>query len=206
MGNGLRRKNPIMKSNVCKVKGNDEDLKMVLSEVEKAASYNGLEKKKTLQLMLLAEELIGIQKGILGFVKGDFYVESNDDEYKLCLHADIHTDVITQERFIEMSTNNKNEATKGILGKIKYVANCLASGNVPTTPEQSIFYMPLGSSNLGTDVTYDNVWSLGNYRSTVEKGTSVWDELEHSIVANIADDLLVGATANYIDLIAVKMF
>ena len=70
----------IMKSNVCVINGSEDNMKQVLAEVEKAASYNHLEKKKTLQLMLLAEELIGIQKGILGFVKGTFYMENTGDE------------------------------------------------------------------------------------------------------------------------------
>lgn len=195
-----------MKSNICAVKGKKQDLELVLQEVEKAANYNGLERKKILQLQLLSEELIGIQKGILGFVKGEFYVENTDDEYRLCLHADVHTDLLVQERFVELATNNKNEATKGVMGKIKYVVNYLLSGDVATLPDHDLFYTQMHCHSYLSSGTYDNVWSFGTYRSGVAKGTEAWDELEHSIVANLADDLIVGATANYIDLIAVKKF
>ena len=33
-----------------------------------------------------------------------------------------------------------------------------------------------------------------------------WDELEKSIVANIADEVIVGARTNYVDIIVVKKF
>lgn len=195
-----------MKSDVCTVKGEKEDLEIVLREVEKAANYHGLERKKILQLQLLSEELIGIQKGILGFVKGEFYMENVDNEYRLCLHADVHTDLLTQERFLEISTNHKNEATKGVMAKIKYVVNYLLSGDVTTLPDYDLFYAPVHSPSCMPAEKYDNVWSFGIYRSGVSQGTEAWDELEHSIVANLADDLFVGATTDYIDLIAVKKF
>lgn len=195
-----------MKSNVCEVKGKNEDLKIVLNEVEKAAGYNGLERKKILQLQLLSEELIGIQKGILGFVKGEFYMENTGDEYRLCLHAEVHTDILTQERFVEMATNHKNEAAKGVVGKIKYVVNYLLSGDVSNVPNYNLFYESMNASANMMPSAYDVVWSFGTYRNGVSEGTEEWDEMEHSIVANLADDLIVGATADTIDLIAVKKF
>ena len=195
-----------MKSNVCTLKGNKHELEIVLHEVEKAADYNGLERKKLLQLQLLSEELIGIQKGILGFVEGEFYMENTGDEYRLCLHADVHTDLMTQERFIELATNNKNEAAKGIMGKIKYVVNYLLSGDVATLPDYNLFYTEMHGHPYMAMGNYENMWSLGTYRSGVSQGTEAWDELEHSIVANLADDLIVGVTANYLDLIVVKKF
>ena len=195
-----------MKSNVCEVKGKNEDLKIVLNEVEKAAGYNGLERKKILQLQLLSEELIGIQKGILGFVKGEFYMENTGDEYRLCLHAEVHTDILTQERFVQMATNHKNEAAKGVVGKIKYVVNYLLSGDVSNVPDYNLFYESMNASANMMPSAYDVVWSFGTYRDGVSEGTEEWDEMEHSIVANLADDLIVGATANTIDLIAVKKF
>ena len=64
-----------MKSNVCLLNGSSNDLLQIAQEIEKVADYNKLTRKQIIQLLLLAEELVGIQKGILGFTKGDFYVE-----------------------------------------------------------------------------------------------------------------------------------
>ena len=64
-----------MKSNVCILNGSSNDLLQIAQEIEKVADYNKLTRKQIIQLLLLSEELVGIQKGILGFTKGDFYVE-----------------------------------------------------------------------------------------------------------------------------------
>ena len=128
-----------MKSNICILNGKPDELIQISKEIEKVADYNSLERKQLIQLLLLAEELIGIQKGILGFTKGDFYIENIGREYRLCLHADIYTDVITQERFVEMSTKNENIATKGIRGKIKYVVNYLMNANSDVLPDYDLF-------------------------------------------------------------------
>lgn len=195
-----------MKSNVCRIKGKDDDIKEVLEEVEKAAAYNGLERKQTLQLMLLSEELIGIQKGILGFTEGSFYMENTDKEYRLCLHADVKVDLLTQERFIELSSDNSNAAAKGVLGKIKWTINYLFNNNTTMPPEYSLFDTQINMACHMSTSVYDNVWTLNQYRSGIERGSEEWDELEHSIVANIADDLFVGATSDYVELTAVKRF
>lgn len=195
-----------MKSNVCTIKGKDDDIKEVLKEVEKASAYNGLERKQTLQLMLLSEELIGIQKGILGFAKGSFYVENTDKEYRLCLHADVRTDLLTQERFIELSSNNSNAAAKGVLGKIKCMINYLMSSNAAIPPEYNLFNTQLNMAYHMSSSVYENMWTLNQYREGIEQGSEAWDELEHSIVASIADDLIVGVTSDYVELTAVKKF
>ena len=193
-----------MKSNMCALKGIEPDLEKVLDEVKKVASYNELKRKDTLQLMLLAEELIGIQKGILGFAKGNFYIENIGSTYKLCLRADIQTDILTQDRFVEMSTQNRNEAARGIVGKIKYIANLMVSGNTSALPDYDIFNSQSSAYTYVSPSAYDKIWSLDGYKGRVPQGSAAWDEMERSIVANIADDIIVGATATYIELTAIK--
>ncbi|MBQ2450850.1 MAG: hypothetical protein II273_04695 [Lachnospiraceae bacterium] len=193
-----------MKSNVCILHGAEPDMQSVFDEINKVALYNGLKRKDTLQLMLLSEELIGIQKGILGFTKGNFYIENKDSVYKICLHADISTDVITQERFVDMSTQNRNEAARGIIGKIKYIANLMINGNTTVLPDYDIFNSQGNSYTYVDCMEYDRKWSLDEYRSSMPRGSAAWDEMERSIVANIADDIIVGATSSYIELTAIK--
>ena len=49
-----------MKTDVCTLKNDKSSLGAILAEAEKSAQYNGLSKKQTLQLRLLAEELAGM--------------------------------------------------------------------------------------------------------------------------------------------------
>ncbi|MBO5207982.1 MAG: hypothetical protein J6B68_01415 [Lachnospiraceae bacterium] len=196
-----------MKSNVCILKGANPDIEKVLQEVEKVAEYNGLNSKGTIRLRLLAEELIGMQNGILGFVKGEFYIESKKNTYTFYFHADIKTDSVTRERFVDLSTNNRNVAYKGFAGKIRLVADTLMNDSKEGSFDNYDSYRAADSTGIfNSDLEYDKVWALSQYREEVTKNSAEWDELEKSIVANLADELIIGATKEYVDMIAVKKF
>ena len=54
-------------------------------------------------------------------------------------------------------------------------------------------------------------WSLSRYKTSVtedrdtkKEAEEAWDELEKSIIANIADDVIVGIKDNYVTLTVVK--
>jgi hypothetical protein len=50
-------------------------------------------------------------------------------------------------------------------------------------------------------------WSLNKYRNVVKKeNVEDWDELEKSIIANIADDVIVGVKGRKATFIIVKKF
>ena len=55
---------------------------------------------------------------------------------------------------------------------------------------------------------YYCLWSLEQYRSTVrrEEKTEEWDELEKSVIASVADDVIVGVTGKQADIIIIKKF
>ena len=55
---------------------------------------------------------------------------------------------------------------------------------------------------------YSSLWSLEHYRSTVKKEekTEKWDELEKSVIASVADDIVVGVKGKRADIIIVKKF
>ena len=69
-----------------------------------------------------------------------------------------------------------------------------------------------GSFGLGTGysegVNYAYLWRLDEYRSTVKKEeqTEAWDELEKSVIASAADDVIVGVKGRKADIIIVKKF
>jgi len=50
-------------------------------------------------------------------------------------------------------------------------------------------------------------WSLQKYRvKSEEKKDEAWDELEKSIIANIADDVLVSLNGKSVEIIVKKTF
>ena len=47
---------------------------------------------------------------------------------------------------------------------------------------------------------------MNEYKEQVKENTPEWDMLEHSILANLADDVVVAARKNFIDIIVIKKF
>lgn len=196
-----------MKSNVCVLEGKEPNIKKVINEVEMVAVYNQLPRKQSIQLQLLADEMIGMQKGILGFSKGEFYIENEGSEYRLCLHADIKVDSVTQKKFVEMSTEQKNVAYKGVKGKIRLVSDALMhdpTGGTVNFFENGSVCESMMCINPASE--YERMWALSHYRENIDTNTAEWDELEKSIIANIADDVIIGARSNYIEIVVVKKF
>ncbi len=196
-----------MKTNVIKVSCKESDIALIQNEIEKVASYNELSKKSKNQLLLLAEELLGLEKGILGFTTGEFYVENDGADYKLCLHSDINIDIAVQDKFVELSSSQKNEAYKGFMGKVRYVADSFMFGSEHADLAgcgSLCTQGPAIQSKLQYDC--DMTWSYSAYREEVNENTEEWDELEHSIVANLADDVVVAARQGSVDIIVIKRF
>lgn len=196
-----------MKTDDYTITGTDNDITEINSVIEKVASFNDLPEKDKNKLQLLAEELIGMEKGLLGFTQGLFHIENTGTEYRLCLHADMNVDLDTQERFVNMSKTQKNEAYKGFLGKVRLVAD-------------TFLYQPTGEEMLGFEAyslsesyapylspaDYDMTWSFSKYKDDIDDTAPVWDELEHSVIASLSDDLIVATRNKSIDVIVVKKF
>ena len=161
-----------------------------------------------LKLQLLAEELIGMEKGLLGFTQGEFHAENTDNEYRLYLHADMNVDLDTQERFVNMSKDQKNDAYKGFLGKVRLIADTFT---YTPTGKEIIDYEAYALSDTYapyfSPAEYDMTWAFSKYKEDLDDDDNpIWDELEHSVIASLSDDLIVASRNKSIDVIVVKKF
>ena len=107
----------------------------------------------------------------------------------------------------EVAKDKKNSAAVGIAGKIRDAIEnfFLAEPANTTDPSTSFFHLSTGYSE-GVDYSY--LWSLEQYKSTVnqEKQADDWDELEKSVIASVADDVIVGVKVKQADIVIVKKF
>lgn len=197
-----------MVTNKCVLTGKDEDLKKVLKEVELAADYNQLAHKPSIQLRLLAEEMIGIEKGILGFVRGEFYMENERNEYKLYLEAQLNLEVSEREAFVNVSSSKSNEAYKGFKGKLLKVIDSMTGANAAADSGMS----PLASGYLENEVITGfqsnslDLWQLTRYEEESKDDREIWDEMEKSIVARLADEILIGFREGKLTMTVIKTF
>jgi hypothetical protein len=195
-----------MKSDVCKLTTDATDLRMVLKETAKSAAYRDLDPKETSRLRLLAEELVEMLPSLLRFSKGSYWVESTGKKFEL--HVELVPNETLSERkreqLLDVSTSKQNAAAVGIMAKIRIAAEFFLVDYEETSTMSETFYVPGTPSVINLA---DPTWSLNSYREEAKKAQGeVWDELEKSIVANLADDVVVALEGRQVDIVVKKEF
>ena len=106
-----------------------------------------------------------------------------------------------------IAKDKKNAAAVGIVGKIRNaVENLLlhtedANGCIPSS---ELFYLSAGYCG---SANFSGMWTLNQYKvNAKEKKQEDWDELEKSIIANLADDVIVGVKGKKASIVIVKKF
>ena len=196
-----------MKSNVCKIEKGTKDLAAILKESEKVAVYNDFTHKQTLHLRLICEELDGMLPELVGNFEGYFWIEV---ENGVCyVKASIELGSISsqkREQLISVTKNKKNAAAVGVVGKIR---SALESFFLDYDQVDSSFIVP---EMMDLRTTYDTAWeysyywSLEDYKHSVKSTDKkeAWDELEKSVIASVADDIVIGIKGSKADITIVK--
>lgn len=192
-----------------------------LEEASKFATYVGLDKKASMRVRLMTEEALGLIESIAGDFNAEYRLESDKDcAVRLYLKAKTDMDFVKRKELIAASSDKKNSAARGIMGKIRQIIeNAMYSVDEVGTLSMEYGGSPLMYGNMGMYETDPSaainsmsyMWSLENYKGSVE-GTKdkdaaskeAWDELEKSIIASIADDVKVGVSGNTVELVIEK--
>lgn len=192
-----------MRSNLLYIYRGGEDLAKILAETERVAAYNLLGKRETLSLRLLAEELVSLLPAVVRDFEGSFWVKSEGTSYEL--HFELFVDGMdftTREELIKVSTSRRNAAAVGITGKLLAAFDYLVLGG-----EASEMLSPSGRYGLTASPDYAQAWALSHYREALPEGDAEkWDELEKSILAKVADDVVVGIRGTKVSIIIYKKF
>ena len=190
-----------MKTDVMIVSNSGARMEEALNQVSKVAAYKGLSAKNALHLRLLAEEMMGMMRSIAGEADGEFWIEDNDDVYELHLKVRTLIDEEQRRQLIAASTEGKNEAARGLMGKLRSFFDL--SGGAPVMHG---LFMP-GSTIAPESMT----WSMVDYRGQLEQyakkdpgALEAWDELEKSVVAHVADDVKVAIRGRTVEMAIYK--
>ena len=198
-----------MKSNVCSIENGTKDLAKILKESEKVAVYNELTHKQALQLRLICEEIDGMLPKLVNEFDGDLWIEYEEGVCKVKVSIEF-AEFTTEKKkdLINIAKNKKNAAAVGIAGKIRSAVEniFLDEENIQNYAMSSdAFRMATGYAE---DINYSYYWSLEQYRNNVQKEekTEAWDELEKSVIASIADDVVVGVKGKRAEIVITKKF
>lgn len=202
-----------MKSTVISVNSKGRGISEALALTERTAAEQGLDKRSLLHLRLLAEELFGMLRGIAGQVKADYWLQYEGKRFELHLASGISMTPEMKEQLLSVSTSGQNDAAVSFMGKIWVMAvNFLSAAkeSLPFAMADAVSAFPLSGDLAGEGAA---MWSLTAYRQEVRRSasddpraTEAWDELERSIVANVADEVKVRMVGNNLEIILYKAF
>lgn len=196
-----------MRSNVCKIEKGVKDLGLILKESEKVAAYNELNHKQTLQLRLLCEDIDGMLPKIIDDFEGAFWIDFEDGVCKVNISIQFAQFTPKKKKeLLSLAKDKKNASVKGIVAKIGAAIEefFLDEENVTAISMISEY----DGITAGNPVESSYYWSLNQYKSAVRKTKKVedWDELEKSVIASVADDIIVGVKGLQADITIIKKF
>ena len=190
-----------MKSNIIKITQSEDNLNNILTEIQKASEQASLNNKQMLRTRLIAEEFVGMLKELSTDFSGEFWVENENLSFSFVsrLYIKEAMDLQTKRKFIEISSAKKN-TTKGIMGKIRDIVENLLY------PENAVYSSNFVAYQLESAVLLNDQWTLKRYKDAERNNPEPWDELEKSIIANLADDVIVSVKGSNVEIIIMKDF
>lgn len=206
-----------METNHIFVNGDREKTMQALDEADRFTEYQNYEKKSALRVRLLGEEMFGILYGIAGDYEGFFWVEGEGLSCKLYLEATIAMNPEKKRELISVSSDGKNASSKGIASKIRDMIERGMDSFDESAKMAADAGTPVAFYSLGMEPSVATLsvvdWSLARYKGELEslkeeesEAIEAWDELEKSIIANLADDVHVGVRENKVTITVEKDF
>ncbi|MDO5132365.1 MAG: hypothetical protein Q4D81_05240 [Eubacteriales bacterium] len=190
-------------------------------------SEQGMTGKKAIHLRLLVEETLGMVRAMTHDFQGVFWIEEEEGVYEIKLLANTEMNKGKKDGLLSVSKTGTNVSAKGFMAKIGdffengilYFNDVMKIKPLPLDEDSEFMdYVSMGfcmPSDLASDTPQmmqaQMIWSLNQYRESLEEAPreekvvqTAWDELEKSIVASIAGDVIVGVKKNrmYMKIIA----
>ncbi len=195
------------------------NIESILEEADRLSEYEKYSDKDSLKLRLLAEETVGLVKGITGEFDAFIWFEGDKKEYRVCVRGRTEMTLSKHDELMAMSFTGKNTLAKGLLGKIREVVELtfMSPGDIQNNTVLSYGSVPAFADSCSADTTLafqmlqSNVWSLKQYRESLfderdadDEAALAWDELEKSIIGNLADDVQIGINNGTVEITVLR--
>ncbi len=198
-----------MKTDVIRVSTGTNRIGTMLELADKVAGFQGLKGRDALHLRLLTEEMAGLMHSITGENEGSFWIEAEDGEYQLHLSVRTLLNSERKEKLLAASSSGKNESAKGLMGRLRDFFDW------GSYEEFEMYSSPLLMPDMlehSSSPMLDLEWSMSRYESALyEKvqardpaALEAWDELEQSVVKNVADDVRVSIRGGIVEMTILK--
>ncbi|MBQ2040831.1 MAG: hypothetical protein II482_01645 [Lachnospiraceae bacterium] len=200
-----------MKTEQIKVTSAGAGMEEALQLTEKFGLESGLERKENLRLRLLAEELFGMMRSIVGEVEALYWIEGEDQKFDVHMEGEVVLNQDVRKKLIEVSTRHENAAAQGFMGELRDMigAAMLPKGESPSMLSLGLMTMGSPSGYMANSGSYS--WSLNKYREELQaaedkEAKEAADELEKSIVASLADEVAVRIEGSQVEIVVTIAF
>lgn len=194
--------------------GTGRDISLGLEKADDIIEELSLDHKNALHAKLVFEETLGMLKEMTDNYQAVVWMEKYKKGYCLKLAAKTTMNYDKKQELLSMASDKKNSSVKGLMDKLgDVIQNGLLNYEYVTNLCQEYGD---GFINYGTMGMYGGIdagpelgmmWSLNDYRNCLEAAPQsdlvskeAWDELEKSIVGNIASDILVGVKGDKVEM------
>ena len=194
-----------MTTDKIQISNDDIVYERIFQEMDKLAAYEGYGEKDSLRMRLLTEEAVGMVKGITEDIHADIWFEGDKESYQIHIEGKTDMSRSKYDELMSMSFTGSNTLAKGLRGKISEIIQLTFMSPGDLSKAALLNYgMIVPTDNLASpeyafQTLQCNLWSLQQYRQSLfdEKDLNgdneqAWDELEKSIVGNLADDVQIG--------------
>lgn len=197
------------------ISNNGTGMNEALDLTDSTAKTLGLARKEAFHLRLLAEEMMSMVRAITGNFSAEFWLENEGLDCKLHLSAKSEMDYKKRKEILSVSTSGKNAARRGIMEKIREILEAGLYGMDESFKLQAEYgtgifaYGMMDGMDTGMSALMYS-WSMQKYKSELadvkKDEPDAWDELEKSIIANIADEVQAGVSKDKVELVIHKNF
>ncbi len=206
-----------MQTNKIVINNKGRNLEKALQEIESFSEHQHLGRRDSLHVRLLAEEMFGMVRQMTGDFNAYFWAEGDERSCDIILEANAHVDLIQRENLLSASSSGRNILATGMMGKIGEVLETFSMGYEPEDEKKKKKNKKeedsLDTVTVGLSDQDDAVWSMKTYRDRLDEerdaqieAADAWDELERSIVANLADDVQIGVRKNRVKMVVRLLF
>ena len=215
----LGSKKPLVVTKPIAFDNEEANIDRALEAVEQSIDQLALSSTNRLRVKLLFEETIGMTKALAMDFDAIIFAEKYVSAVAIKLVASTEMNLDKKTDLIDISSDKKNALAKGFMGKITDIieTSALSYDNVMSLEQEynggSIAFGSMGMYNdpslgIDPDMMGGVMWSLADYKSQLDEtegesaaaAKEAWDELEKSIVASIADDVIVGVKRNRVEI------
>ncbi len=195
-----------MKSDVIVINGSESGTEAALELTEKF--YEGSSPKTIMRMRLLAEETMNLVRAITqdADMEAEFSLEKEADVYRIQLNTNTIMYADKRKALMEISSKKENAAAKGVLGKIREVFELALLPKDERSARESRIGM-MGLTDPTAIQTMSATWKMSNYISSVNESATdaefaqeAKNELEKSILANLAKDVIIGIVGDDVKL------